>query len=101
MLPNDDVSLMLIGFLGAVTTAADASHVEFGRAAWGDGNATAACDRSSRGKSLPLVDGSLDGKLTRSSLDKSRVCGYDYAWRLRLLVKRYRIRSISRDSLPG
>lgn len=47
---------------GTVTTAADASHVEFGRAAWDDRNATAACDRSSRGKSLP-VDKSPDGEL--------------------------------------
>ena len=79
MLANDGVSLMLIGFLGAVTTAADASHVEFGRAARGDRNATAACDRSSRGKSLPLVDGSLNGKLTRVSPTKSSL-------RLRLRV---------------
>lgn len=32
---------------------------------------------------------------------QSRMYGYDYAWRLRLLVKRYRIRSISRDSHRG
>jgi hypothetical protein len=67
---HDGISVMLIGFLGAVTTTADASHVEFGRAAWDDRNATAACDRSSRGKSLPPVDRSPDGALTRASLDK-------------------------------
>ena len=56
---NDDVSVTLIGFLGAVTTAA--------------------CDRSSRGKSLHLVDRPPDGELTRVSPTKSSL-------RLRLRV---------------
>jgi hypothetical protein len=52
---HDGISVMLIGFLGAVTTTADASHVEFGRAAWDDRNATAACDRSSRDESAATI----------------------------------------------
>lgn len=31
----------------------------------------------------------------------SRICGYDYAWRLRLRVRRYKTRSIFRGSQLG